>query len=109
LRVLAQEQGLNLTEVARRVARTPGSTRDYLRWLEEVDLIESREKRYYYRDPILRLWARIHGNGELASEQDIHREVDAHIVASGGHEPSQDEAFTFTFPPPPSDDFLEID
>lgn len=107
LRVLAREQGLNLTEVSRRLDRTPGSTRDYLRWLEEVDLVVSREKRYYYVDPVLRLWVRVHGSGELASTREIHREVDAHVAASGGG--TEVRAEEFTFPPAPSEDLVEID
>ncbi len=106
LRVLAHEEGLNLTEVSRRLARTPGSTRDYLRWLEEVDLIVSKDKRYYYIDPILRLWVRIHGSGELPTDRDIHREVDAHIAACGATQPAVE---AFTFPPAPSEDLVEID
>jgi len=106
LRVLAHEEGLKLTEVSRRLDRTPGSTRDYLRWLEEVDLVVSRDKRYYYVDPILRLWVRIHGSGEIVTDGAIHREVDAHIVACGGSEAAVE---AFSFPPAPSEDLVEID
>ncbi len=106
LRVLSHEEGLTLTEVSRRLDRTPGSTRDYLRWLEEVDLIVSRDKRFYYIDPILRLWVRIHGSGKLPTDRNIHREVDAHIAASGGTQPAVE---AFTFPPAPSEDLVEID
>jgi hypothetical protein len=106
LRVLAHEQGLNLTEVSRRLDRTPGSTRDYLRWLEEVDLVVSRDKRYFYVDPILRLWVRIHGRGELATESDIRGEVDAHLAAVGG---AAAPVAAFTFPPAPSEDLVEFD
>jgi hypothetical protein len=105
LRVLAHEEGLTLTEVSRRLDRTPGSTRDYLRWLEEVDLIVSRDKRYYYVDPILRLWARIYGSGALVGDRDIRGEVDAHVAACGGG----GEVEGFTFPPVPSEDLVEID
>jgi hypothetical protein len=54
--VLAQEEPLTLTEIAQRLHRTPGSTKDYLSWLEDVDLIVSRQKRYSFADPMLRLW-----------------------------------------------------
>jgi hypothetical protein len=42
LDVLADEEPLTLTEIALRLRRTPGSTKDYLSWLEDVDLIGSR-------------------------------------------------------------------
>src|SRR4029077_5898537 len=51
LEVLAQEEPLTLTEIAHRLRRTPGSTKDYLSWLEDVDLIVSRQKSYSFADP----------------------------------------------------------
>ena len=56
LEILAQEEPLTLTEVAQRLKRTPGSTKDYLSWLEDVDLIVSQRKRYSFSDPLLRVW-----------------------------------------------------
>jgi hypothetical protein len=56
LEVLAEEEPLTLTEIALRLRRTPGSTKDYLSWLEDVDLIASRQKRYSFADPLLRVW-----------------------------------------------------
>ncbi len=56
LAILAAEEPLNLTDIALRLGRTPGSTRDYLWWLEDVDLIVSHRKQYTFADPILRLW-----------------------------------------------------
>ena len=58
LDILAEEEPLTLTEIALRLRRTPGSTKDYLSWLEDVDLIVSRQKRYSFADPMLRLWVR---------------------------------------------------
>src|SRR5262249_37578771 len=46
LEILAEEEGLTLTEISQRLVRTPGSTKDYLSWLEDVDLVTSRGKRY---------------------------------------------------------------
>ena len=60
LGILADAEPLTLTEVARHLGRTPGSTKDYLSWLEDVDLIEPQEKRYRFTDPLLRLWVRLH-------------------------------------------------
>jgi hypothetical protein len=42
LEVLAEEEPLTLTEIALRLRRTPGSTKDYRSWLEDVYLIVSR-------------------------------------------------------------------
>ena len=60
LEILAQEEPLTLTEVAHRLKRTPGSTKDYLSWLEDVDLIVSQRKRYSFSDPLLRVWVRLY-------------------------------------------------
>lgn len=96
LSVLAEEEPLTLSEIARRLDRTPGSTRDYLRWLEEVDLIKrdqsadergARRKRYRYQDPILRLWMRLYGRGALPEEAVFAREIGAHLERSPLVEP----------------------
>ena len=60
LDILADEEPLTLTEISLRLRRTPGSTKDYLSWLEDVDLVTSRQKRYSFTDPLLRLWVRLH-------------------------------------------------
>ena len=54
LEILAAEEPLTLTEISLRLRRTPGSTKDYLSWLEDVDLVTSRQKRYSFADPLLR-------------------------------------------------------
>ncbi len=56
LHILAAEEGLTATEVARRLHVTPGTARNYLRWLLEVDLLIDQQKQYYFRDPVLRYW-----------------------------------------------------
>jgi hypothetical protein len=80
LSVLSEEQPLTLTEIAQRLGRTPGSTKDYLSWLEDVDLIGSRQKRYSFTDPILRLWVRLHGQAVPPSDEDLAREVHAYVM-----------------------------
>ena len=60
LEILAEEEALTLTEISHRLQRTPGSTKDYLSWLEDVDLVTSRQKRYSFTDPLLRVWVRLH-------------------------------------------------
>jgi len=85
LEVLAQEEPLTLTEIAHRLRRTPGSTKDYLSWLEDVDLIVSRQKRYSFSDPMLRLWVRLHGQAVPPAEEDITRELHEYVLARLPH------------------------
>jgi hypothetical protein len=75
LEILGEEEGLTLTEISHRLRRTPGSTKDYLSWLEDVDLVASRQKRYTYIDPLLRVWVRLHCRATAPSEDDVAREV----------------------------------
>ena len=75
LEILGDEEGLTLTEISQRLHRTPGSTKDYLSWLEDVDLVTSRQKRYTFTDPLLRVWVRLHCRASAPSEDDLAREV----------------------------------
>ena len=75
LEILADEEGLTLTEISLRLQRTPGSTKDYLSWLEDVDLVTSRQKRYTFTDPLMRVWVRLHCRPSAPSEDDVAREV----------------------------------
>ena len=56
LQVLAEEEGLTLSEVARRIRKGAPGTRGYLRALHEVDLLIEQGGAYFYRDPVLRYW-----------------------------------------------------
>jgi hypothetical protein len=75
LDILADEEGLTLTEISQRLQRTPGSTKDYLSWLEDVDLVTARQKRYSFTDPLLRLWVRLHCRAAAPTEDDMAREI----------------------------------
>ena len=81
LEVLAEEESLTLTEIAIRLHRTPGSTKDYLSWLEDVDLIVSRQKRYSFADPMLRLWVRLHCRPAPPTDEEVAREVQTYVLA----------------------------
>jgi len=80
LDVLAEEESLTLTSIAQRMHRTPGSTKDYLTWLEDVDLIEMHKKRYSYTDPLLRLWVRLHCRSMPPTLEHIAREVQEYAL-----------------------------
>jgi hypothetical protein len=75
LEILGEEEGLTLTEISHRLQRTPGSTKDYLSWLEDVDLVISRQKRYSFTDPLLRVWVRLHCRASAPTEDDLAREI----------------------------------
>jgi hypothetical protein len=79
LDILAEEEGLTLTEISHRLHRTPGSTKDYLSWLEDVDLVTSRQKRYSFSDPVLRLWVRLHCRPTPPTDE-VVREVQHYAV-----------------------------
>ena len=81
LDILADEEPLTLTAISRRLHRTPGSTKDYLSWLEDVDLVTSRQKRYTITDPMIRLWVRLHCSPTPPTEEDVAREVQRYALA----------------------------
>ena len=81
LEILADEEPLTLTEISHRLHRTPGSTKDYLSWLEDVDLVVSRQKRYSFADPLLRLWVRLHCRPVPPGVDEVAREVQTYALA----------------------------
>jgi hypothetical protein len=80
LDILAEEEGLTLTEISQRLQRTPGSTKDYLSWLEDVDLVTARQKRYSFSDPLVRVWVRLYCHPSPPSEDDIAREIHRYAI-----------------------------
>jgi hypothetical protein len=81
LEILAQDEPLTLTEISQRLHRTPGSTKDYLSWLEDVDLVTAHQKRYAFTDPLLRLWVRLHCHPVPPSVDQVAREVQTYALA----------------------------
>ena len=75
LDILAEEEPLTLTDIAKRLARTPGSTKDYLSWLEDVDLITCTQKQYGFSDPVLRLWVRLYFRPVPPTDDIVAREI----------------------------------
>jgi hypothetical protein len=78
LGILAANEPQNLTEISHHLRRTPGSTKDYLSWLEDVDLVTCHSKRYSYEDPLLRLYVRLYGRPVPPTDDEIVREVQAY-------------------------------
>lgn len=85
LDILAEAESLTLTEISQRLHRTPGSTKDYLSWLEDVDLVTSRQKRYSFTDPLLRLWVHLHCRPVPPNEDEVAREVQNYAMARIPH------------------------
>jgi hypothetical protein len=81
LDILATSEPLTLTEISHRLGRTPGSTKDYLSWLEDVDLVAAVHKRYRFRDPLLRVWVRLHCRPSPPRPEDIGREVQLYAAS----------------------------
>ena len=81
LGILADDEPQNLTEIAQRLLRTPGSTKDYLSWLEDVDLIAMQGKRYSYVDPLLRLYVRLYARPVPPTDAQIVHEVRSYALS----------------------------
>jgi hypothetical protein len=81
LEVLAADEPLTLTGIAQRLDRTPGSTKDYLTWLQDVDLVGCDRKRYRFADPLLRLWVRINQGPGVPDEDRVIGEVQVYALS----------------------------
>ena len=86
LEILGDEDGLKLTDIAVRLRRTPGSTKDYLSWLEDVDLVTATHKRYSITDPLMAVWIRLYCRPSTPSDQDIAREVHRYALPRLPHD-----------------------
>src|SRR5262249_35171349 len=114
LEILAEEEGLTLTEISQHLQRTPGSTKDYLSWLEDVDLLTARHKRHTFTDRLLRVWVRLHCRATAPSEDDVAREVHRYALPRlpqpQEHQPQPAEAaYAMASAPSPSSGIIEID
>ncbi len=114
LEILGEEEGLTLTEISQRLQRTPGSTKDYLSWLEDVDLVTSRSKRYSFTDPLLRVWVRLHCRATAPTEDELAREVHRYALPrlppqteAPKPQPQAEPAFAMAGGPPSG--IIEID
>jgi len=99
LGILADQEPINLTEIAHQLHRTPGSTKDYLSWLEDVDLVTSTRKRYSTEDPLLRLYIRLYGRPVPPTDANVVDEVRAYAKARL-MKPADTPAEPASVPPP---------
>jgi hypothetical protein len=117
LEILAEEEGLTLTEISHRLQRTAGSTKDYLSWLEDVDLVTSNQKRYRFADPLLRVWVRLHCRASAPSEDDLAREIQHYALQRLPHGgdapprplPEKEKEPAYAMAGSPSSGIIEID
>jgi hypothetical protein len=107
LEILGDEEGLTLTEISLRLHRTPGSTKDYLSWLEDVDLVAANQKRYRFVDPVLRLWVRLHCRPVAPTEDEVAREVHRYAMPRLPN-PADGAAPTPPAPPPEPEPALAL-
>jgi AAA ATPase-like protein len=80
LGIVAEDEGLNLTALVRRVGRSAGAVRDYLGWLVGVDAVRAVRKRYFYVDGIVAAARRII-DGPAVSEAAVELAPSAHAAA----------------------------
>ena len=80
LDILSLDEPLTLTQISQQLGRTPGSTKDYLTWLEDVDLVTVQKKRYRFRDPLMRVWVRLHCQAEITTPELVSQEVQAYLA-----------------------------
>ena len=79
--VVAGAAGLRLTDLFPLIGRTPGASRQYLRWLVEVGLLTQIRKRYDFADPVLGIWAALYlGRPEHPTSDEIRAAVDARLA-----------------------------
>jgi hypothetical protein len=109
LEILSEEEELTLTEISQRLQRTPGSTKDYLSWLEDVDLVASRQKRYRFTDPLLRVWVRLHCHATAPSDDDVAREIHRYALLRLPMQPPAQSEPAYAMAGPPPSGIIEID
>ncbi|MCC6163745.1 MAG: hypothetical protein IT182_10405 [Acidobacteria bacterium] len=107
LDILAEQEPLTLTLIAQRLHRTPGSTKDYLSWLLDVDLLRVERKRYTYADPLLRLWVRLNNGADVPGDGTVARETQRHAIDRLSKMPAA--AVAVSRPASPSGGIIEID
>jgi len=80
---------INLTAVAEALDRSLGVTKDYIKWLLAVGILESREKEYRIKDDLLAAWIRLYKSGVVSSLSDISSEIERLAVDQAGPAPAK--------------------
>jgi hypothetical protein len=71
LAVISAMERPNLTEIARKMKRSLGVTKDYLKWMMAVGLLDTEKKRYWIPDELLRLWISLYRSGSRPSRNQV--------------------------------------
>ncbi len=56
LLILAREEGLRLSEIAKRLGKPSGEVSNYMKFLIRTDLVTREGERYYFTDKLMRFW-----------------------------------------------------
>ena len=80
LSVLAEEEPLTLTEIALRLASHARIDQGLPVLARGRRSDRSRQKRYSFADPLLRLWVRLHGRPVPPTDEDLAREVHSYVM-----------------------------
>ena len=107
--VVAGASDQRLTDLFPLIGRTPGASRQYLRWLVEVGLLTQTRKRYNFADPMVGLWAELYlGRGGHPTDEEIVAAVTRRLEPVPVGEPAE-AALPDPRPPRRADRFEEID
>ena len=63
LKVIASENELRLSDIARKIYRSAPVTKSLLERLISADIIYKKDNRFFFHDPILRAWMRLTAMG----------------------------------------------
>ena len=63
LKVIASEKELRLSDIARKIYRSAPVTKSLLERLISADIIYRKDSRFYFHDPILKIWMRLTAMG----------------------------------------------
>ncbi|MBN2382270.1 winged helix-turn-helix domain-containing protein [bacterium] len=74
LSLLARQSGLNLSQVASLIHKSPAATKDYLDSLCEIGLILKQKKVYTIMDPVLGQWIKVNEHKWFESDLSKHLE-----------------------------------